>query len=139
DALAAAGFGVREAGVRAMHDATEGGVVGAAVEMAEAAGTGLELDYDRITVYPEVRAVCRLFGMEPEVSISEGTLLLAVRADRFDEFQGYMAGRGAPVTVIGRFLPRSEGITALRDGRHTPLEHPRVDPFWAAFDRAVRG
>jgi hydrogenase expression/formation protein HypE len=138
DALTAAGFGVRGAGVTAMHDATECGVVGAAVEMAEASGTGLELDYGRITVYPEVRAVCALFGMQPEISISEGTLLIAVRGDRFDEFSEYMAERGAPVARIGRFLPGGEGITALSDGGRTPLEHPRVDPFWGAFDRATR-
>ncbi|MCX7022725.1 MAG: AIR synthase family protein [bacterium] len=138
DALAAAGFGVRGAGVTAMHDATECGVVGAAVEMAEASGAGLELDYALITVYPEVRAICRLFGMQPEIAISEGTLLLAVRGDRYEEFREYMEERGAPVAKIGRFLPGSEGITALRDGGRIPLAHPRVDPFWGAFDRATR-
>ncbi len=139
DALTAARFGVREAGVSAMHDATECGVIGAAVEMAEASGAGLELDYHSIVVYPEVRAICELFGMQPEISISEGTLLLAVKDNHYADFAKHMEERGAPVTRIGRFLPEGEGISVLRDGGRAALEHPRVDPFWGAFDRAIGG
>ncbi|MCK4593478.1 AIR synthase, partial [bacterium] len=139
DALTAARFGVRQAGVSAMHDATECGVVGAAVEMAEASGAGLELDYDSIVVFPEVRAICELFGMQPEISISEGTLLLAVKDNRYADFAKHMEEQGAPVTRIGRFLPEGEGISVLRDGGRAALEHPRVDPFWGAFDRATSG
>ncbi len=139
DALTAARFGVRQAGVSAMHDATECGVVGAAVEMAEASGAGLELNYGSIVVFPEVRAICELFGMQPEISISEGTLLIAVKDNHYADFAKHMEERGAPVTRIGRFLPEGEGISVLRDGERVSLEHPHVDPFWEAFDRAISG
>lgn len=137
DALAAARFGVHDKGVRAMHDATECGVIGAAMEMAEASGVGLELDWDKIVVYPEIRAICELFGMQPEISISEGTLILAVNPDHWEAFSKHMT-RNTPITRIGRFLESSDGITAIRDGKRQPLEHPRVDPFWSAFDRAMK-
>lgn len=139
DALAAASFGVRDRGVAAMHDATECGVIGAAIEMAEASAVGLELGYDEIVVYPEVRAICEMFGMQPEISISEGTLILAIKENHWEAFQAHMAARNTPVTQMGRFLDSSEGITAIRDGKRERLEHPRVDPFWSAFDRAMKG
>jgi hydrogenase maturation factor len=139
DALAAAGFGVRDAGVAAMHDATECGVAGAAIEMAEASEIGLELDWDKIVVYPEIRAICEIFGMQPEISISEGTLILAIKEKHFEAFSTHMNQHGAPVTQIGIFRPSTEGITAIRNGKREPLAHPRIDPFWAAFDRAMQG
>lgn len=139
DALAAASFGVRDRGVAAMHDATECGVIGAAIEMAEASKVGMELEYDKIIVYPEVRAICELFDMQPEISISEGTLILAIKEKHFEAFSSHMSIRNTPITAIGRFLPKSEGITAIHDGKREPLAHPRVDPFWAAFDRAMQG
>jgi hydrogenase expression/formation protein HypE len=122
-----------------MHDATECGVIGAAIEMAEASEVGLELAYHEIVVYPEVRAICKMFGMQPEISISEGTLILAIKENRWEEFKRHMLEHGTPVTGIGRFLPASEGITVIRDGKRERLEHPRVDPFWSAFDRAMQG
>jgi hydrogenase expression/formation protein HypE len=137
DALAAAEFGVRDAGVAAMHDATECGVVGAAVEMAEASEVGLELLYDKIVVYPEARAICELFGMKPEIAIAEGSLILAVKSKRLDAFRKHMQGRSIPLAEIGRFVSKSDGITTIRDGNREPLEHPRVDPYWKALDKAM--
>jgi hydrogenase maturation factor len=134
DALAAARFGLRDRGVSGMHDATECGVIGAAIEMADAAGTGLFLDRSRIVVWPEVAAICTLFGMAPEIAISEGTLLLAVREGRAGAFEAHMEAEGAPVTRIGRFLPPAQGRTDEAGGA---LSHPRVDPFWAAIERAA--
>jgi len=139
DALAAASFGVREEGVGAMHDATECGVIGAAMEMAEASNVGLELHWNKIAVYPEIRAISEMFGMQPEISISEGTLILAIKENHWEAFKRHMQEHGTPVTQIGRFLDSSEGITAIRDGKRETLEHPRVDPFWSAFDRAMKG
>ncbi|HEX6988483.1 MAG TPA: AIR synthase related protein, partial [Bacillota bacterium] len=60
EALAAAA-----AGASAMHDVTEGGVLGALWEMAAAAGVGLEVDVDAIPVAPCTAAVCRALDLDP--------------------------------------------------------------------------
>ena len=52
-------------GVTAMHDATEGGVVGGLYEIANASGVGMEID-EGAFIYPdEVRIVCETFGIDP--------------------------------------------------------------------------
>jgi hydrogenase maturation factor len=122
-----------------MHDATECGVIGAAIEMAEASKAGLELHWEEIVVHPEIRAICQMFGMTPEISISEGTLILAIKENHWEAFKKHMQEHDTSVTRIGRFLPASEGIMVIRGGKREPLEHPRVDPFWSAFDRAMQG
>jgi hydrogenase maturation factor len=64
DALTAAAVG----GVTAMHDATECGVWGGLVEIAEASGVGLRIDRDAIRVMPAVQQTCSFFGIDPFAS-----------------------------------------------------------------------
>ncbi|TKJ42631.1 hypothetical protein CEE36_06940 [candidate division TA06 bacterium B3_TA06] len=90
-------------------------------------------------VYPEIRAICEMFGMQSEISISEGTLILAVKEKHWQAFSKHMAARNTPITEIGRFMKASDGIMVIRGGKREPLKHPRVDPFWSAFDRAMKG
>ena len=67
-----------ELGATAMHDPTEGGVVGAAWEMAEASGCGF-----RIQVGSDSRArrrrvpICAALGVDPLRLIASGALLIA--------------------------------------------------------------
>ncbi|MBP2669494.1 MAG: hydrogenase expression/formation protein HypE, partial [Deltaproteobacteria bacterium] len=85
DALTAVEAGVREAGVTAMHDATECGVWGGLVEVAQASGVGMTIDKDKIIVQDAVRMVCELFGLDPYSSISEGTLIITCRPQKAHE------------------------------------------------------
>ena len=85
DALTAATVGLREDGIWAMHDATEGGVRTAVWEMSQASRLGVDVDLSKVPVDPAVADTCRVFGMEPLDAISEGTLLLAVRPDASKE------------------------------------------------------
>ncbi len=135
EARVAQAFGLRENGVTAMHDATEGGVLGGLAELAAASGMGLRVDLDKIPVRPEVRAVCAHVGIDPHVSISEGTLIATVRPDRADEFVTVLASRGIEAAIVGEVRPPDAGALIIEDGEERPLEHPGRDPFWEAFAR----
>lgn len=137
DALAAIEIGVRDAGVSAMHDATECGVIGGLFEIAQASGTGIVVERERIPVLPEVRAICGHFGMDPLISISEGTLLICVKAKQSDRLCSHLESRGITAQAIGKLVARDEGFWMIEGGKRSPLEHPRVDPFWAAMGRAL--
>jgi hydrogenase expression/formation protein HypE len=133
EARIAAAFGLRDGGVTSMHDATEGGVIGGLVEVATAAGVGMRVDLDAIPVRPEVRAVCDQVGIDPYVSISEGTLIATVVADRAASFVETLSGEGIDAAVVGDVTDPSEGLVLMADGSAGPLAHPGIDPFWAAF------
>ncbi|MBN1419077.1 MAG: AIR synthase family protein [Planctomycetes bacterium] len=137
DALTAAGVGVREAGVTGLHDATECGVIGGVWEIAAASGAGIEVDLDAVPISRAAAAIGREFGMEPLVSISEGTLVATVRPDRAGAVEGALRAKGIEAVRIGTMLAAGEGRWALRGGQRNPLEHPQVDPFWSAFGRAM--
>ena len=137
DALAAVEIGVRDQGVTAMHDATECGVIGGCFEIAQASGTGIAIDKEKIPVLPEVKAICDHFGMDPLISISEGTLLICVKEAKAKELVGHLASRGIPAQAIGQLLPKDQGFWISEAGKRRTLEHPVVDPFWAAMGRAM--
>jgi hydrogenase maturation factor len=133
EARIAAAFGLRDRGVTSMHDATEGGVIGGLVEVAMAAGAGMRVDLDAIPVRPEVRAVCDHVGIDPYVSISEGSLIVTVVADRAAAYVEALSAEGIDAAVVGEVTDPSAGLVLEADGSTGPLEHPGVDPFWDAF------
>ena len=133
EARLAARFGLRERGVTSMHDATEGGVIGGIVEVAVASGTGMRIELDAITVRPEVRAVCDHVGIDPYVSISEGTMIATVAPGRAEAFVAVLAHEGIQASVVGRVTERSQGRVLIAQGEERELTHPGLDPFWAAF------
>ncbi len=138
DAQIAAAVGTRDRGVAAMHDATEYGVWGGLHEFARAAGLGLVVHRDRIPILPTVKEICELFGIEPFSSISEGTLIAAVRPHASGEVLRRLQDHGIPAAVCGELTDASEGIHVVEDGKKRALNHPGIDPFWAAFYNALK-
>jgi hydrogenase expression/formation protein HypE len=135
EATVARRFGLRDRGVTSMHDATEGGVLGGLLEVADASGNGIRVDLDVVPVRPEVRAVCDHVGIDPYVSISEGTLIATVRPARAEAFVAALAEEGIDAAIVGEIRRPDEGATLVRGGRSEPLVHPGLDPFWGAFGR----
>ena len=137
DALTAVSAGIREEGVTSMHDATECGVWGGLFEIAEASGVGMVIDKEKIICQDAVRKVCELFGIDPYVSISEGTLIITCRPHRAGDVLKRLGDKGIPASAVGEVVDRKRGMRYFESGRSHRLVHPRVDPFWAAFGRAA--
>ncbi len=138
DALTAVTIGVRDDGVTAMHDATECGVIGGLFEIAQASGTGIVVDRDSIPIDPAVNAICDYFGMDPLISISEGTLLICVKQSKVNALLDALAKKSIVAAAIGQVITRDEGFWIVEGGKRHALEHPRVDPFWKAVADAMR-
>lgn len=133
EARVGAHFGLRDAGVTSMHDATEGGVLGGLLEVALASEVGMRVELDAIPVRPEVRAVCDHVGIDPYIAISEGSLIATVRPDRAEAYLAALAAEGVDAAIVGAITHPEEGRLLVRDGSPEPLVHPGLDPFWAAF------
>lgn len=106
----------RKAGAIAMHDVTEGGVLGAVYEMAEAAGLGAVVDEAAIPVHPLAKKACTHFGLNPFRLISSGSLLIALKGDVRPLIRS-LADAGIGACVIGEFAPdgiyTKEGMSIL--------------------------
>jgi hydrogenase expression/formation protein HypE len=62
--------------VNAMHDVTEGGVIGAVSEMAQAAGAGAEIYADKIPLLEVTKKIAEALNIDPLRLISSGSLLI---------------------------------------------------------------
>jgi len=128
DALAAA----RAGDVSAMHDATEGGVVGALHEMAASASVRLVVETDAIPIQPGVRETCDALSMDPWRATTAGTLLLAVPPDDVDPVVAALEARDTPVGVAGRI---EAGSGVVVDGAETSA--PEDDASWPVYERLL--
>ena len=135
ETIVARRFGLRDEGVTAMHDATEGGVLGGLLEVAVASGLGMRVELEAIPVGPETRAICDHVGIDPYRSISEGTLIATVIPSRAEEFLHALASESIDAAIVGEMTERGSGRALVVEGIEQPLVHPGPDPFWAAFAR----
>jgi hydrogenase expression/formation protein HypE len=119
--------------VRAMRDATRGGVAAVLHEWAEAAACGFTIDESRLPDSPEVRGACELLGLDALNLANEGTMLLAVPPAAAD--LALSALRGVPQTaaacIIGEARPRGLCPVSVRRalGREQPLHEPLGSPL----------
>ena len=115
--------------VHAMHDATEGGVLGAVYEMSYAAGLGFELREQSIPVAKETAYVCSKLGLDPLRLISSGTLLLAVKRGSEEEVSRAVRAAGSTVTAVGRFR-KGRRVLRRTDGSEEVVGEPPTDELW---------
>ncbi len=125
-------------GVTAMHDATEGGVLGGLFEVANASGVGMEID-ESLVIYPdEVRMVCEAFALDPLAAIAEGSLLITSTGRFSEKIMQNLRKSDIQSSVIGKVSKnRDDRFLKRRDGTIIPLVIPDQDPFWPAFFKGL--
>ncbi len=115
----------------AMHDLSQGGVFGALWEMAERAGTGLDIDLKKIPLRQEAVEICEYFDVNPYCLYSAGSLLAA--ADSGERLVRALAAAGIPAAVIGQATDGKDRI--LRSGDEIRyLDRPPQDEWYRRFE-----
>ena len=117
----------REMGVSAMHDITEGGVLGALWEMANGAGVGLEVDLRKIPIRQETVEICEFFKLNPYLIMSSGSMLMATNDGK--SLVAKLKSEGIPATVIGRTNDSNDRI--IKKGEEVSyLGKPQTDELY---------
>ncbi|MCY0851956.1 MAG: AIR synthase-related protein [Thermoplasma acidophilum] len=128
-------FGLRSR-VTAMHDVTEGGLLGAIFEMADSSGNGIRIYEDNIHIDDYVKKVCSIFAIDPLMAISEGALLITVKPDYAGDLVSSLEANGIGANVIGEMTADpSERIIVGKEKR--TIGPPQKDPFWAAVELGI--
>ena len=118
-------------GVKALRDATRGGVNAVAHEFAAASGCGVMLHEAKLPINLAVRGVCELLGLDALNFANEGKLVIGVAADCAEEvlarLQAHPLGRDA--AMIGEITERrGVHLTGLYGVRRT-LDLPHAEPL----------
>ncbi len=115
--------------VNLMHDVTEGGVEGAAFEMADFSKVGITLDQRLVPFTDCSRAICEALDLDPFRLISSGALMIA--SSEADKVIEALEARGIRATVIGEFTDLSEGAKTIGlDGTIRPMPAPSADEIY---------
>lgn len=114
----------------AMHDPTEGGLLGGLYEMAEASGTGFIVYEDAIPIARETRMICEALGCDPLKLISSGTLIASVRGD-YKKLITVLKRAGVKVAIIGEVVPKKDGRKLIRsEGTVESIKSAVTDELW---------
>ena len=126
-----------DGGATALHDPTEGGVVGALWELAEASGTGFRVDVARVPVRAATRAICEALDADPLRLIASGALLIACPDGA--AMQRRLAEGGIAASIIGEVTPATAGRRLVHpDGRLEEVPAPERDELYRLLeDRAA--
>ena len=111
-------------GAAAMHDVTEGGILGALWEMGEASGVGLVVDMESIPIRQETIEVCEFFDINPYLLISSGSMLIAT--ENGTRMVRALKEEGIEATVIGVTTDSADRIVRY-DGVDKYLTPPEPD------------
>jgi hydrogenase maturation factor len=87
---------------------------------------------DRIFIPGEIQSVCTHFGIDPLISISEGTLLITATPENSESIIRELAKNDIPAWNIGE-ITTGERSFVRKNGRQVALKPVAVDPFWPAY------
>jgi hydrogenase expression/formation protein HypE len=126
----------RTGAVHAMHDCTEGGVLGAAFEMSVASRVGFTMDERAVPVCPETKSICKALSLDPLRLIGSGSLLIAVARGMESKVEGAL-NPVCRVTRVGRFRKRGRAVVK-KDGSEVRMKEAPEDELWRVLSRPGR-
>ena len=119
--------------VTAMHDPTEGGIVTALWELAEASQRTVRVDVDEIPVPALARRVCKAFDIDPYASIASGALLITVAAPDARGTRAALEHAGIACADIGVVLDGPPVVQQRSSDGFDTWVRPAVDAITKAF------
>ena len=104
--------------VRALRDATRGGVATILNEVATASRVAVVVDEAAVPVRSEVTGVCELLGIDPLYVACEGRFVAVVDGEHADRAVEVLRGHplGAGAAIIGHVKDDPPGLVLLRTG-----------------------
>lgn len=118
-------------GVKALRDATRGGVNAVVHEFAAACGYGIELNERDLPVKPAVRGVCELLGLDALNFANEGKLVIAVQREAAEQALAQLRAHplGRDAAMIGEVVERKGVRLTGLYGVKRLLDLPHAEPL----------
>lgn len=115
-----------EFGATAMHDVTEGGILGAVWEVADCSKKGIIIYEDKISVKKETLEICNIAKINPYCLISSGCLIITI----FDGINlvNELKKNGIEAEIIGKITQKDKIV--IRKGEKQILNSPDVDELY---------
>ncbi len=116
-----------KSGVRATHDASEGGIFGALWELAESAGVALSIDLKKLPLRQETVEVCECCNVNPYEIMSAGCLVMTT-----EDGLGLAAAlekAHIPAAVVGKVTDGNDRVL-FNEEEIRYMDRPRTDEIY---------
>jgi len=120
--------------VTAMHDPTEGGLVTALWELAQASGHRLKVDPAAVPVPKLSSQICAAFAMDPLATIASGALLLSVPPADTTAIIRALDKSGIVCKDIGEVHAGAVGVERLTESGYQTWSMPDQDELARMFE-----
>ncbi len=120
-------------GATSMHDITEGGVLGAAWEVAEASGTGIIINKDNIPVESVTESICKVFDIDVLRLISSGCMLITCPDG--EGLVKLLEANNVKATIIGTVTENKVErlLISKKDSIIKDIEPPKADELYKMY------
>jgi len=115
-------------GVTAMHDVTEGGILGAVYEMCEASGLGCEIYHHNISVKEITEKMCDHYLINPLRLISSGVMLMTIPSSQAGGFERGMIEAEIEYAKIGIMTELQECILVYGENEMEEIREAIAPP-----------
>ena len=121
----------RTFGASAIHQITDGGILAALWELAEASDIGLEVDLKKMAIRQETVEVCEYFQLNPYQLTSIGSVLIVV--ERGEELVDKYNDMGIQATLLGRTTEQKARIILGGEEKRF-LDKPAADELLKIYE-----
>ncbi len=126
---------LKEIGVNAMHDPTEGGLIQALREIALASGTSIVVDADKIDIDENVKRIAEVLGIDPLKLLSSGSVVATIPSPRIEEVIGVLEEKGIKYSLVGKAVSGDVGKVVIVKGRErVVVNEDVVDEIYSAIN-----
>lgn len=121
-----------EFGVNSMHDITEGGVLGALWELAEASNVGFRVYEDKMPVSNVTRKICNSFSIDFMRFISSGSMIIT--AKNGEVLVEELKKEGINASIIGN-ITREKGVLVASGNKDEEVPPPERDELFVLMEK----
>jgi hydrogenase expression/formation protein HypE len=114
-------------GASAMHDVTEGGILGAVWEIAKASHKGVTLFKNKIPIANETEIICKHYSIDPLKLISSGCMIIT--SNKGNELVGLLKENKVRATVIGHITTEPD-VIMYDDDQRIKIDQPGTDELF---------
>jgi hydrogenase expression/formation protein HypE len=111
--------------IKAMRDATRGGLSAVLNEWADASGVGIDIKEDKLPISDEVIGLCEIFGFEPMDLANEGTFVVAVAAEDAKRAEEILKRFNQSASIIGEVIEDKKVVLTSPWGSKRYIELPK--------------
>jgi hydrogenase expression/formation protein HypE len=130
--VVAEGLVAAEHGVHAMHDITEGGLLGAVREICYASRVGAEIREADVAIPQLTKAICEHFELDPLKLLSSGSMLIV--APEGQALIKKLQAIAIPAFAVGKVTAGDHPVLIRTTGERVPIVSHVEDELWRFFN-----